>query len=143
MLLTDNIPEYIYSSLESEGGTREDVVLATYCDMNKDHVFCDTFVLVTLNKLYVLSGSTALDIGDRRGHIEKLWREESFKEYDVASIEQLKCEEMLSSARLTAKTSDGEYVFITALTNTCRNSVLLLIKYFDRMKKGEITSPDF
>lgn len=143
MLLTDNIPEYIYSSLESEGGKREDVVLATYCDMNKDHVFCDTFVLVTLNKLYVLSGSTALDIGDRRGHIEKLWREESFKEYDVASIEKLKCEEMLSSARLTAKTSDGEYVFLTALTNTCRNSVLLLIKYFDRMKKGEITSPDF
>ena len=143
MLQTDKIPEYIYSSLESEGGKREEVILSAYCDMNKDHVFCDTFVLVTLNKLYVISGSVALDSGDRRGHIEKLWREESFKEYDVSSIEKLKCEEMMSSARLTAKTSDGEYIFLTALTNTCRHSVLMLIKYFDRMKKGEITTPDF
>ena len=143
MLQTDKIPEYIYRSLENEGVARNDVMLASYCDMNEDHVFCDTYVMVTLEKLYILSGSVALDKGNRGGRLEKLWREDSFREYDVADIEKLVCEDMLSGARLVAKTVSGEYLFFTALTNTCRNSILLLIKYFDRMKKGEIDSPDF
>ena len=45
MLLTDKIPEYIYNSLESEGVNLSDLMLATYCDMNEDHVFCDTYIL--------------------------------------------------------------------------------------------------
>ncbi len=143
VLITDKIPEYIYRSLESEGVNSNDLMLAAYCDMNDEHIFCDTYILVTTDKLFVISGSVALDRVDGNSRLEKVWNEESFREYDVSSIEALKCEEMLSSARLTAKTADGEYIFLTALTNTCRNSVLLLIKYFERMKKGDIVSPDF
>ncbi len=142
VLVTDRIPEYIFRSLESEGADRGKIMLATYCDMNSDHVFCDTYVLASIEKLYVISGVTALEKSDGR-RAEKVWRESSFKEYDLEKIESLKCEEMLSSARFTAKLSGGEYIFLTALTNTCRSSVLLFIKYFERMKKGEITSPDF
>ena len=142
MLLTDRIPEYIFKSLESEGANRGELMLATYCDMNSDHVFCDTYILASCKKLYVISGVATLEKQDGK-RAEKIWREESFKEYDIEKIESLKCEEMLSSARFTAKLSDGEYAFLTALTNTCRSSVLLFIKYFERMKKGEISSPDF
>lgn len=143
MLITDKIPEYIYRSLESEGVNSNDLMLAAYCDMNDEHVFCDTYILVTTDRLFVISGSVSLDRAEGKSRLEKVWNEESFREYYVSSIEELKCEEMVSSARLTAKTADGEYIFLTALTNTCRNSILLLIKYFERMKKGDITSPDF
>ncbi len=143
MLLIDKIPSYIYRSLEDEGVDCSKLMLAAYCDMNRDHVFCDTYILATAEKIYVASGSEALESGDGKKKVEKIWRETSFCEYDISEIDKLKFEEFLSGARLTAKKKDGEYVFLTALTNTCRHSVLLFVKYFERMKKGEISSPDF
>lgn len=145
MLITDRIPQYIYDSLESEGVAREEIMMGTYCDMNSDHIFCDTYIFATLKKLYVLSGSVCaiLDENSRRGKSENVWREETFFEYDIDEIERIKIEDLISGARLTLKLKSGEFVFATAMTNTCRNSVLLFVKYFDRMKKGDITSPDF
>ena len=145
MLITDKIPEYIFHSLGSEGVEREDIMMATYCDMNSDHVFCDTYIFATCKKLYVLSGSVCaiLNESSQRGKSENVWREESFSEYDIDEIERVKIEDLISGARLTLKMKSGEYVFATAMTNTCRNSVLLFVKYFERMKKGDITSPDF
>lgn len=143
LLITDRIPKYVYDSLEREGIDVGQLVLATYCDMNDEHSYCDTYVLATKEKLFLLMGTVCLEHGNQRGHIEKIWKESAFKTYDVAEIEKLKLEELLSTARLTAKTVSGEYILLTSLTNTCRNSVLLFIKYFERMKKGEITSPDF
>jgi len=139
----DKIPSYIYASLESEGVDIDSIMLAAYCDMNADHIFCDTYLFATTQKIYVVSGTVKLDGGGKPGHIEKSFEQTAFSQYEVSSIEKLKVEEMLSSARLTAKSDSGEYIFLTAMTNTCRNSVLLFVKYFDRMKKGEITTPDF
>ena len=145
MLITDRIPEYIFDSLASEGVAKEDVMMATYCDMNSDHVFCDTYIVATLKKLCVLSGSVCaiVDEHSHKGKSENVWKEDSFSEYDIEEIERIKIEDLISGARLTLKMKSGEYVFATAMTNTCRNSVLLFVKYFDRMKKGDITSPDF
>lgn len=145
MFVSDKIPTYIYASLNEEGVDLKKIMLATYCDMNDDHIFCDTYVIATADKLYVLSGTVTLEHGaDRKGGgLDKAWKETAFREYDVADIERLSCEELISSARLTAKTSDGQTIFLTAMTNTCRSSVLLFIKYFERMKKGQISSPDF
>ena len=138
MFVSDKIPEYIYASLREEGVALEKIMLATYCDMDDGHVFCDTYVVATTEKLYVLSGTVVLGEG-----LDKAWRETAFSSYDIADIERLNCEELISSARLTAKMTDGRTLFLTAMTNTCRSSVLLFIKYFDRMKKGQISSPDF
>lgn len=138
MFVSDKIPKYVYESLREEGVDLEKITLATYCDMDDSHVFCDTYVVATMEKLYVLSGSVVLGEG-----LDQAWRETSFRSYDVSDIERLNCEEMISSARLTAKTTDGRAVFLTAMTNTCRSSVLLFIKYFERIKKGQISSPDF
>ena len=138
----DKIPEYILSSLESEGVAVSELMLGAYCDMNADFVFCDTYLFATTTKLYVLSGSVLLN-GEGSGHLEKSWQETAFAEYEVSSLKKLKVEEMLSSARLTAKTEQDENLLLTAMTNTCRASVILFVKYFERMKKGEITTPDF
>ena len=143
MFCVDKIPSYVYASLESEGVDIDSIMLAAYCDMNADHIFCDTYIFATTQKIYVVSGTVKLDGGGKPGRIEKSFEQTEFSQYDVSSIEKLKVEEMLSSVRLTAKSNGGEYIFLTAMTNTCRNSVLLFVKYFDRMKKGEITTPDF
>ena len=144
MLVTDKIPQYIYESLEKEGIDTCGIMLATYCDMNNAHVLCDTYVLATKESIYVISGTSGLCNPDRiPKRLEKIWKQESFVSYDVAYIQELKLEDMISGARLTAKTAGGDYVFLTAMTNTCRTSVLLFVKYFERMKKGDIADTDF
>ena len=144
MLITDKIPQHIYESLSQEGIETEKIMLASYCDMNSDHVLCDTYVVATVEKLFIISGSVRLS-GENKapGKLDKIWYEDDFREYDTESIEKLKLEELNSSARLTAKTKSGDYIFLTAMTNSCRASLLCFIKYFDRMKKGEITDTNF
>ena len=144
MLLTDKIPNHIYESLSREGVDTDKIMMATYCDMNREHVFCDTYVVATAQSIYVVSGTVSIDDADNnKKQINRVWNEALFEEYKVESIKTLKLEEMQSSARLTAKLESGDYAFLTAMTNTCRSSVLIFIKYFERMKKGEITSVDF
>ena len=135
MFCVDKIPSYVYASLESEGVDVDSIMLAAYCDMNADHIFCDTYIFATTQKIYVVSGTVKLDGGGKPGRIEKSFEQTEFSQYDVSLIEKLKVEEMLSSVRLTAKSNGGEYIFLTAMTNTCRNSGLLFVKYFDRMKR--------
>ena len=143
MLITDKIPSYIYELLNSEGVDTNKIMLASYCDMNNDHISCDAYVISTEDKLIVISGYAMLEGGKGAGKLEKVWHEESYREYDVSDIEKLKLDELSSSARLTAKLTSGEYVFLTALTNTYRSALLSFIKYFERMKKGEISGVDF
>ena len=141
MLITDKIPNFIFELMAKKGVNRDDIVLTTYCDMDKNHVFCDTYIFATLEKIYVVSGIDRLVQGVKKP--ERVWEEQDYREYDIADIENIKLEDMISGARLTVKSCAGEYIMLSALTNTCRNSVLLFVKYFERMKKGEITSPDF
>ena len=144
MLITDKIPAYIYESLEREGVDTSSIMLATYCDMDSRHIFCDTYVIATKESIYVISGSVLIDGSDsQRKHAERIWRETSFGSFAVSDIKELKLEEMQSSARLTAKRESGEYIFLSAMTNTCRSGVLVFIKYFEKMKKGDIKDVDF
>ena len=108
VLLIDKVPSYIYRSLENEGVDCGKLMLAAYCDMNREHVFCDTYILATAEKIYVVSGSVALESSGEKKKLEKIWRETAFSEYEVSEIDKLKCEEFLSGARLTAKKKDGE-----------------------------------
>lgn len=145
MLLTDKIPEYIYESLKREDVDTGKIMMATYCDMNREHVFCDTYVIATAESIYVISGTVTLEKAKKRSksHIESVWNETAFEIYKIDDIKELRLEEMQSSARLTAKLESGDYTSLSAMTNTCRASVLIFIKYFERMKKGEIKSIDF
>ena len=144
MLVTDRIPEYIYKSLSQKGIDVDKIMLASYCDMNDDHVFCDTYIFATQEKLLVVSGSAGLDGASAHGgRPETVWHEYDFIEYAVSDIKRLKLEDLMSGARLTASLDSGEFYFLTAMTNRCRTSALLFIKYFDRMKKGELSDVDF
>ena len=60
------------------------------------------------------------------------------REYPLSELKDFRLEELLSGARLTAKTRGGEYVFLTAMSNFRKNSVLLFIKYLNKLRRGEI-----
>ncbi len=142
MLLIDKIPNHIFESLRREGIDTGKIMLASYCDMNREHTFCDTYILADLESIYIISG-TVLITGAQGREIEREWHENEFRKYATEDIEALELDELQSSARISARLSSGGYAFLTALTNTCRTSVLTFIKYFERMKKGEITDIDF
>lgn len=144
MLVTDKIPQYIYDILRGRGFDVDSVMLATYCDMNAEHIFCDTYVIATEKQMAVISGTVGLeDPQGKRAGLQKTWQEYAYKTLEIEAIEKLKLEELMSGARLTAKLEGGEYELLSAMTNTCRASVLLFIKYFERMKKGELSGVDF
>ena len=57
MLITDKIPQYIFDLLGQRGVDTNDIMMATGCDMDDSHSFCDTYIVATLTKIYVVSGS--------------------------------------------------------------------------------------
>ncbi len=144
MLEIDKIPQFVYDYLLSQGVNYSDIILAAYCDMDSEYVLCDTYLVATLTSVFVLSGTFELSNSQqKRGRIEKIWRDRAYEKYDISTIKELKLEELISGGRLTFVKEDQSYTLITYMTNTCRASVLTFIKYFDRIKKGEIKSADF
>ena len=145
MFEIEKLPGHILSSAAEKGVRTDDIYLTSYCDMNRDHTYCDTYLIATSDTLYVLSGHVSLVSKENRakGGLEQVWNESEFCEYPLAELDGLKVEELLSGARLTAKGPDGEAVFITAMSNFCKNSTLLFIKYLNKIKKGEITEQSF
>ena len=138
------IPSYVYTLLDKKGIEKEKIYLITYCDMNSDHIYADSYIIATDEKICVLCGTDALSKHDGIGKgLERYFSEQYFYEYNICDIDSIKVEELLSSARLTAKTVSGDDIFFCAMTNFCRGNANLFVKYFMRIKKGEITSSDF
>ncbi len=141
MVTFDKIPLYIIDMLAEKGV--DDIYLMAYCDMDNEHIYCDTYIALTKDKLYITSGSVILEGKEKGKGLDSYWKEKSFVSYDTEKIESIKVEELLSTARLTAKTTEGDYIFLSAMTNFCKGNCNLFVKYFGKIKKGEIDSPDF
>lgn len=143
MILLDKIPEYIFTLTDQKGIKREDIYLITYCDMNREHIYADSYIILTGDKLFVICGTDPLSKKETVRGLERYFNEQYFLEYDLSDIENVKVEELISTARLTATTESGEDIFLAAMTNFCKGNANLFVKYLMRIKKGEITSPDF
>lgn len=144
MYAFEKIPNYVFDILSDKGADVENIYIATYCDMDAEHNFCDTYVAATNEYLYVLSGFESLSQKENaRKGLDKEWIEKDYREYNLSDLEDVRLEELISSSRLTAKTAEGDAVFLTAMTNFCKGNAGLFCKYISRIKKGEITSPDF
>ena len=146
MLELCKLPMHVLESLRQEGVDTAKIAIAMRCDMNRDHVLCDTYVVSTLDSLYVISGKTAVKQADRSKRskpLEALWMEDSFEAISISEIAELCVEELISSARLTLKYESGKRVLLVAMTNTCRESAQIFTKYFERIKQGKIDDVDF
>ena len=118
MVTFDKIPYYMIDVFADKGV--EDIYLMAYCDMNNEHVYCDTYIALTKDKLHVTSGSVVLEGKENGKGLDSFWKENSFAFYDVDEIDSLKVEELLSTARLSAKTKNGEYIFLSAMMTLAR-----------------------
>lgn len=144
MYAFEKIPNYVFDILSDKGADVDNIYIATYCDMDAEHNFCDTYIAATNEYLYVLSGfETLVHKENARKGLDKEWIEKDYREYNLSDLEDVRLEELISSSRLTAKTAEGDAVFLTAMTNFCKGNAGLFCKYLSRIKKGEITSPDF
>lgn len=144
MYAFEKIPNYVFDILSDKGADVENIYIATYCDMDAEHNFCDTYIAATNEYLYVLSGfETLVHKENARKGLDKGWVENDYREYKLSDLEDVKIEELVSSSRLVAKTAKGDAVFLTAMTNFCKGNAGFFCKYLARIKKGEITSPDF
>ncbi len=144
MFIAQKVPQYIFAILSQKGVVTADTYLATYCDMDNEHNFCDTYIVLTRDKLCVISGTESLIKNERgRKGPQKCFDEKSYIEHNLSLIDDIRVEELLSCSRLVAKMKNGESVFLSAMTNFCKTDAHAFTKYFSRIKKGDITSPDF
>ena len=135
MFEIDKIPAEIYDALVGKGIAKDDVLLGAYCDRNTEHEPCDVYLLATDSELLVLSGIFSRHTDEKGKHSVKTWIESDYRTYALASISRFNIEELVSSARFTAVNTNGEPVFITAMTNFCRTSMLLFKKYLDIIRR--------
>ena len=145
MFEIEKLPGYIRAAAEDGGIRLDDVYLTSHCDMDREHIYCDTYLIATSDSLYVLSGTVGLSSRENhvKGGLDATWNQSDFRAYPLSELSDFKVEELLSGARFTAKNGAGEYVFITAMSNFCKNSTLLFIKYLNKIKRGELTDPGF
>ena len=103
MFEIDRIPAEIYAVLAYKGVRTEDILLAAYCDRDRDHTPCDTYLFATAEELLVLSGLFSRETDTRRRRFAKIWNETEYTVYSLKSLKGFKIEELISSARFTAE----------------------------------------
>ena len=47
MVSFDRIPSYVFDILTEKGADVDNIYIATYCDMDSEHNFCDTYIVAT------------------------------------------------------------------------------------------------
>lgn len=141
MAVFGNVPNYVYEMLSIHEINSEEIYLLMHADMDKEHIFCDTYIGITADTLFILSGTESLSSAKKSLNTD--FTIKSLEKFDVSDIESIMVEELLSCSRLIAKTINGEVFCLSAMSNFCKNDAGLFSKYFGRIKKGEITSPDF
>ena len=136
MFEIDKIPAEIYDSLSKKGVAKEDILLGAYCDRNSEHEPQDVYLLATSKELWVLFGIFAgKHDKSERNHYARSWEEADCHTYTLDSISRFQIEELISGSRFTATTTNGDPIFITALTNFCRTSMILFKKYLDIIRR--------
>ena len=138
----DKIPAEIYAVFAEKGIAREDILLAAYCDRDREHTPCDTYLVATAGELAILSGTFSRETETRRHRSAKIWNEKSYDTYSLASLSRFRIEELISSARFTAEQEGGDPIFLAAMTNYCRTSMIVFKKYLDQIKRSGTVSVD-
>ena len=133
MFEIDKIPLELFDVLNNKGFPSEEIMLAMHSDRNLNHEPAETYLFATAKHLVIMTG-----IFTREGEEKipaRVWQESDYREYALDAIDGFRIEELLSSCRFTAKTTEGEPILLAVMTNFCRSSVLLFRKYLDKLKR--------
>ena len=148
MFEIDRIPSVIIDSLHQKNIRSEDILLGAYCDRNRDMEPCQTYLFVTEEHLFILSGVITSGLKNSKNRIKdpslkREWQEREFESFAIRELKSIRVEELLSTGRLTAvRKEDKEPVYLACFTNFCKNSMFLFAKYAKKISKGEFTEVD-
>lgn len=144
MFEIDKLPREVYELLEKKGLSKDRILLAAKCDRDCEHTPCDSYLVATVDELAVLTGTFSHEHDAKEKHAVRVWTEKDYRVYSLANLDRFRIEELVSSARFTAMDQEGNPVFIAAMTNFCRTSMILFQKYLGEIKrKGTVTlDPD-
>lgn len=135
------VPSDITQSLKDKGIEESDVKLCVKSDLNRSLVRSDCYLLCTDTHIIVLSGIVTL----KKGHSKKALRNFELLSWDVfelSDLSEFKVEEQISSARFTAKDSEGHYVLLANLSNTYKENFFSCSRFIDELKKDGKITPD-
>lgn len=144
MFEIDKIPHGVYDLMAAKGIAEDQIMLAAKCDRDCDHAPANVYLFATATELAVLTGEFSSEPAENAKGGAFAWTERDYRVYSLAKLERFRIEELLSSARFTAVDENGAPVFITAMTNFCRTSMIIFQKYLGQIKKtGTVTvDPD-
>ena len=144
MFEIDKIPREVYELLEKKGLRKDQILLAAKCDRDTEHMPADVFLAATADELAILTGTFSHELDSKGKHAVRVWTEKDYRVYSLKSLDRFRIEELVSSARFTATNENGSPVFLTAMTNFCRTSMIIFQKYLGEIKKhGTVTlDPD-
>lgn len=144
----ESIPPIVQKTLSKHGIHLDDILIATKCDRTQENIPCETYLLASESTLYAISGYAILQKYETKSlsptaiRLESDWNEISYNEFSLSNIESFSIEELISGARFVAKDKNGSYLFIAALTNFCRSSLLVFTKYLRKIQKNEFVEID-
>ncbi len=157
MLEIDKMPSSLITLLDERGIARDKILLCAKTDISPEHVYCDNWLIATADDFIVISGVKTLipkhmTPAQQLLHPERLtcdFTQIEWHYYPIKKISDLKIENLISDARMTAiykenETDEkGKFVLLSFLSGSAKNSANLFIKYFGQLKeKGEITPDD-
>ncbi len=133
MFSIDAIDRDILRLLADRGYPEEDILMMARTDRDTEHTPCETYLAATATRLVILGGVFSHEMNGR--HAERIFTERDFREYQLEALDRFRIEELVSGARFTAVNGNGEPVFITAMTNFCRTSMIVFQKYLMKIKR--------
>jgi len=139
-------PDYIINILETDKNVKFDDVFLTFkSGMSVDNVFCDVFICVDKNNIYVLSGANSVnevtdkDIKD--GKLNVSFTEIDYQVFPISDLSDFKVEENITYGRYIAKLSDN-YTTIFNYTFSDRTFINDFDKYVKVIKEKGVFKLD-
>ncbi|MBR4342205.1 MAG: ABC transporter ATP-binding protein [Lachnospiraceae bacterium] len=132
-------PKAVLRLLENNGIKEEDIFAASPVDMNTECEYADGFVVITLEKMAVITSPPDIkEVRSFKGYTSKRTREDehdkewAVKIYDLEKVKSLKGELQVACSVLVAEI-DGISYRLTAFSNLYKREMHKLIRTFDKL----------
>lgn len=138
MFYIDTVHESILKIVEAHGVKSDSLRLGAFCDRDRDYRPTPIYLFATQSELILLEGKWESDTLPTAQNAGDCFVEASYQSYSLSDLHGFRCEELLSSGRLTALRGEEKTpILIAGFTNFCRTSMQVFVKYLERIAKGE------
>lgn len=134
------IPACVWAYFSLHGVDKKDVLLAMVCDFTADGNFCDSFVLLTENRVIRAEGYIELthDSENRRRRVE-CYNAPAPVCFDVNEVRSPKVELMISTGRAVAEI-DGEIAELFGFSSTYNHDATVFCRAIEELQQNGFLS---